>query len=98
MRGAKVCNFLFRLFYRLFELYSKSEYPGTIDIDDKQSRDVFNNGKNSYCTSIRINYEGKSMKAIIAHTFPNKTLPNAYEIMRKYGAFCYYVWKNSRFK
>ena len=85
-------------FYRLFELYSKSEYPGTIDIDDKQSRKVFNNGKNSYCTSIRINYGGKSMKAIIAHTFPNKTLPNAYEIMREYGAFCYDVWKNSRFK
>ena len=41
------------------------------------------------CRVIRINYDNKSIRAIIANTFPNQALPNAYDLMAAYGEFCY---------
>lgn len=41
------------------------------------------------CMVVRINHNGKSCKALIAHTFPNQGLSKAYALMQKYGKFCY---------
>ena len=30
-----------------------------------------------------------TIHADIAHTFPNKALPNAYDKMKEYGEFCF---------
>lgn len=47
----------------------------------------------AYCTPITITYNKgvamKSIHAVIAHTFPNNALPNAYDKMKEYGEFCF---------
>ena len=45
------------------------------------------------CMVLRINYKGKSCKALIAHTFPNQGLSKAYALMQKYGKFCFQNFK-----
>lgn len=66
------------------------KYPGTIDFIDYKKVKNFNGSKLSVsCSVIRINYGNKSIKAIIANTFPNQALPNAYDLMAAYGKFCY---------
>lgn len=58
-------------------------------------------GKNkryAYCTPItirQIDDNGNQQNAIIAHTFPNQSLPNAYEKMEEYGRFCFDEWKKA---
>lgn len=90
-------------FERLFRMYTNDEhYPGIIDIDldKKQSMQLLNKGK-AYCTPITIKYAGKAMtsiNAVIAHTFPNKSLPNAYEKMKDYGEFCFKVYNSYKNK
>ena len=44
---------------------------------------------NGSCTKTCIHYNSKSLDAIIANTFPNQALPNAYDLMEEYGKFCY---------
>ena len=60
------------------------------------SDEVFEN-KSAFCTPITIRQidNGKQQNAIIAHTFPNQSLPNAYEKMEEYGRFCFDVWKEA---
>lgn len=86
-------------FDKLFKSYEK-KYPGSIEYEKttpkKESKVIFDkNGKCAYCSPIRINWGGKSQKAVIAHTFPNRALSNAYKKMQKYGAFCYKVFNES---
>lgn len=38
---------------------------------------------------IRIHFDGKQQKALIAYTYPKKDLTNAFRIMQAYGKFCY---------
>ena len=71
-------------------------------LDKKSTNTVFDKkvGKKerlAYCTPIIILQKdnGKIQKAIIAHTFPNQSLPNAYDKMEKYGSFCFNVWNNT---
>ena len=45
------------------------------------------------CRIVVINYKGKTQKALIAHTFPSQALCRAFDLMQKYGKFCYSVWK-----
>lgn len=91
----------------LFKQYNKNtEHLWRIvllDDEKKESFGVFDNkeGKSvrrAYCQTIRIirKHDGKSIKAIIAHTFPNQALPNAYGKMMKYGEFCYKTFINSK--
>ena len=72
-----------------------------VDNDDnkKSTNTVFDQkaGKKerlAYCTPIIIHQKdnGNQQNAIIAHTFPNQSLPNAYEKMEEYGRFCFKVW------
>ena len=50
------------------------------------------------CRVVKINYNGKSCNALIAHTFPNQGLSKAYDLMQKYGRFCYTEFHNSTIK
>ena len=97
-------------FDRLFKKYNNADvdkYPGWIKYDKpfyrRETKDVFGKRK-AYCTPIRIHLKGKekcpeegpSLKAIIAHTFPNQPLSNAYDRMAKYGDFCWDTYHNSK--
>ena len=83
--------FCSRKFEEVFQAYSgDKEYPGTIGfIDDKEEYNFKGSKLSVSCSVIDINYGGKSIKAIIANTFPNQALPNAYDLMAAYGEFCY---------
>ena len=83
--------FCSRKFEEVFQAYSGAKkYPGTIDFIHYEEKDNFKGSKLTVsCSVIRINYDNKSIKAIIANTFPNQALPNAYDLMAAYGEFCY---------
>jgi hypothetical protein len=78
-------------FEEVFQAYSgDKQYPGTIKFIYYEEKDNFKGSKLTVsCSVIRINYDNKSIKAIIANTFPNQALPNAYDLMAAYGEFCY---------
>lgn len=50
------------------------------------------------CRVVKINYNGKTCNAMIAHTFPNQGLSRAYDLMQKYGKFCYTEFHNLTIK
>ena len=79
-------------FDTLFREYDKNN---NIRFDKKQGIALFSKGRKAYCTPIKICYGSDSIKAVIAHTFPNQALPNAYAKMEQYGKFCYGVFKGS---
>jgi len=88
-------------FDKLFREYDDDEkYHGSIEFGEKVMEDISSNEDNkkfsSYCTPIKVTYKDKSQIAVIAHTFPNQALPNAYGLMEKYGEFCYKVFKNCK--
>ena len=87
----KFVIFCSRKFKEVFQAYSDdNNYPGTIGLIHYEEKDNFKGSKLTVsCRVIRINYGGKSIKAIIANTFPNQALPNAYALMAAYGEFCY---------
>ena len=81
-------------FETLFRMYSDDTgYTGSIVFGKKEEWPLFQKNRKAYCTPIKITYnKGKAMKsihAVIAHTFPNKALPNAYDKMQEYGKFCF---------
>ena len=97
-----------KAFYNnLFKQYnewenSKWEIEGVNNDDNKKSTNkVFDqkDGKErlASCTPITIRQKDNDelRNAIIAHTFPNQSLPNAYEKMEEYGRFCFEEWKKA---
>jgi hypothetical protein len=85
----KYVIFCSRKFEEVFEAYKK-DYPKSIDFVSYKEEKGFKGSKLSVsCRVICIRYGGKEIKAIIANTFPNQALPNAYELMAAYGKFCY---------
>ena len=83
-------------FDKLFKAYSKDKDRNfQIKLLEKQPCPNIINGANAYCTPVRIEHNGKVMIAVIAHTFPNYALPNAYEKMQQYGKFCFDCWTKS---
>lgn len=97
--GRKYVIFCSDFYERLFKNYNKWEKRNW-EIDRLNSKRKENIGvlKNKvYCRPITIRQikGDKKQNAIIAHTFPNQSLPNAYEKMEKYGRFCFDVWKEA---
>lgn len=94
------CSAFYNNLFKQYNKYSKRENRKweIKELVDKPipSDDVFEN-KSAYCTPIIIRQKdnGRQQNAIIAHTFPNQSLPNAYERMEKYGRFCFKVWKEA---
>ena len=91
------CSAFYNNLFNQYNKYSKRENRKweIINVVNKpiSSDDVFEN-KSAYCTPIKIHQKdnGRQQLAIIAHTFPNQSLPNAYEKMEEYGRFCFKVW------
>lgn len=80
--------FCSKKFETVFKKYNKSNH-GTIEFLGKCSKLIKCSRMKGSCSVIRINYNGKRLKAVIANTFPSQALPNAYEKMADYGKFCY---------
>ena len=92
------CSAFYNDLFKQYNKYSKRENRKweILNVVNKpiSSDDVFEN-KSAYCTPIIIHQKkdnGRIQPAIIAHTFPNQSLPNAYEKMEEYGRFCFKVW------
>lgn len=85
--------FCSRKFERVFKEYNKV-HQGAIDFLGNCSRQINDSKLTGSCTIIYINHKGKSLKSIIANTFPNQALPNAYDLMEEYGEFCYKVYQS----
>lgn len=90
----------------LFKQYNKWEERnwGIEGLDNKKDTNKVFDQKNdkkerlAHCTPIIIHQKDNGnppQNAIIAHTFPNQSLPNAYERMEKYGRFCFDEWKKA---
>lgn len=97
--GRKYVIFCSDFYERLFKNYNKWEKRNW-EIDRLNSKRKENSGvlKNKvYCRPITIRQikGDKKQNAIIAHTFPNQSLPNAYERMEEYGKFCFDEWNNA---
>lgn len=79
------------IFERIFKDYNKA-YPGTFDLSRPVAYgDVLKEGGylRGKCKVITMTYQGKTQKAMIAHTFPSQALCRAFALMQKYGEFCY---------
>jgi hypothetical protein len=97
--GRKYVIFCSDFYERLFKNYNAWENRNW-EIDGLKSKRKEKSGvlKNKvYCRPITIRQINGDEKqnAIIAHTFPNQSLPNAYEKMEEYGKFCYEEWNNA---
>jgi hypothetical protein len=100
-------NFYEDLFKRYNKWNERKWHIERLSGPKEKDENVLNNSK-VYCRPIIIKYRKEeeikyrqekklncSQNAIIAHTFPNKSLPNAYEKMEKYGKFCYEEWNKA---
>lgn len=82
------------LFEDLFNSYNQC-HPGTFDLSgDKyefeyKTKAGLPGKKKLHCKVIWINYKEKKQKALIAHSFPMRSLNRAFGIMEEYGHFCY---------
>lgn len=79
------------IFERIFKDYNK-ECPGTFDLSKPVVySNVLKEGGSlrGKCKVITMTYQGKTQKAMIAHTFPSQALCRAFALMQKYGQFCY---------
>ena len=85
----KYVIFCSRKFERMFQEYNKAN-PGAVIVNRVHERWKPAGRKVSgSCSKVVINYRGKSMKALIANTFPHQALPNAKALMEDYGEYCY---------
>ena len=94
------CSAFYNNLFKQYNKYSKREnrkweIKELVD-EPIPSDEVFEN-KSAFCTPITIRQidNGEQQNAIIAHTFPNQSLPNAYEKMEEYGRFCFDEWKKA---
>jgi hypothetical protein len=84
----KYVIFCSRLFDRVFEEYEKI-HSGTIVFWETFSKEIPGSKITGTCIAIKIHHREKTIKAIIANTFPHQALPNAYKLMESYGDYCY---------
>ena len=74
-------------FEELFREYNSTNK--TFDLTNKDNAIQLTQKLIGTCKVVKINYKGKTIKALIAKTFPSQALPNAYDLMECYGKFCY---------
>lgn len=80
--------FCSKKFEAVFKEYNKV-HQGAIDFVATESQIIPGSKINGSCSIVIIHHQNKTVKALIANTFPNQALPNAYHLMEKYGDFCY---------
>jgi hypothetical protein len=72
----------------VFKEYNKV-HPGSIKFIRKERKLIPGSKITGSCSIISITYKEKTIRALIANTFPSKALPNAFKKMENYGEFCY---------
>ena len=82
----KYIIFASKNFYNIFKAMEQSGYEVKVE-NPKFIEGVIKN--KLYASKVTIHCNNKSINGIIAHSFPNQALPNAYDKMAKYGKFCY---------
>ena len=82
----KYVVFCGRVFEQLLKMFNDGDVASVI-LSKKRSERLQN--FNGNCSVAIIQYKGKTQKALIAHTFASRALPNALDLMEKYGEFCY---------
>lgn len=80
--------FCSKKFETVFKEYNKV-HQGAIDFVATESQIIPGSKINGSCSIVLIHHQNKTVKALIANTFPNQALPNAYHLMENYGDFCY---------
>ena len=91
------CSAFYNKLFKQYNKWENNKWEIKEHVDEPiPSDEVFEN-KSAFCTPITIRQidNGKQQNAIIAHTFPNQSLPNAYERMEEYGRFCFDEWKKA---
>ena len=92
------CSDFYKNLFKQYNGKGKWIIEGVDNDDNKKSTNTHFDQKAgkkerlAYCTPIIIRQKDRKQPAIIAHTFPNQSLPNAYEKMEEYGRFCFKVW------
>jgi ribosomal protein S8 len=77
-------------FQQIFKAMEKLGYEVEVGKEESVSGIMKNK---LYAITVKIKHNDKEIKGIIARSFPNQALPNAYEKMSKYGKFCYELSK-----
>jgi len=80
--------FCSKKFEMVFKEYNKVHKDAIVFVA-KESRPIPDSDMKGSCSIVLIHHHNKTIKAIIADTFPSQALPNAYNLMEKYGDFCY---------
>ena len=91
------CSAFYNKLFKQYNKWENNKWEIKELVDEPiPSDEVFYN-KNAFCTPITIRQidNGEQQNAIIAHTFPNQSLPNAYERMEEYGRFCFDEWEKA---
>ena len=91
------CSAFYNKLFKQYNKWENNKWEIKELVDEPiPSDEVFEN-KSAFCTPITIRQidNGEQQNAIIAHTFPNQSLPNAYERMEEYGRFCFDEWKKA---
>lgn len=82
--------FCSKKFEDVFSEYNKSHKINTFNVSSVQNHWKPSNCKiTGSCSNVIIRYNGKTMKAMIANTFPHQALSNAYDLMESYGEYCF---------
>lgn len=93
MHPRKYILFGSRVFQRLFRLYHKNINP-IIEFEAPEAKFNGITFKSLSFSYIRLNWRDKILEAGLAHSFPRRDLPNAFEKMAKYGEVCFYEFCN----
>lgn len=91
------CSAFYNKLFKQYNKWENNKWEIKELVDEPiPSDEVFEN-RSAFCTPITIRQidNGEQQNAIIAHTFPNQSLPNAYERMEEYGRFCFDEWKKA---
>lgn len=80
------------LFVDLFKYYNDAEKTDVFKLGEERSEILLN--RKGKCRVVCIHFNNRIQKALIAHTFPSQSLCRAFDLMQKYGEFCYRVWLN----
>lgn len=79
-----------RFFETAFAEYNKAKGSTIIDMSaEKVSTKLPGRASSVSCRPVTLNWNGKTQKALIACTFPERTLADMPDVMQAYGAFCY---------
>ena len=89
----KCVIFCSRKFHNIFKAYN-GKHPNAITFDKENIAmgKIGDSKVTGSCSIVTIHYKEKSLKALIANTFPHRALPNAYRLMELYGEFCFHEY------